>query len=70
MYDDSDRRWWKIAAASLSSPRSEVAIGVVNDNAIVVIGGCTKGGKLARSYSSMRMEMGQAEIIKPTLITF
>jgi len=70
MYDDSDKKWWKIAEVSLSSPRSEVAIATINNNALVVIGGCTKGGIFAKSSSMNTVEMGQLETIKPSLIKF
>ena len=42
MYDDSSKSWKNIS--SLSSARSQVAIAAVNNNAIIVIGGYTKGG--------------------------
>ena len=42
MYDDSSKSWKNIS--SLSSGRSSVAIAAVSNNAIIVIGGYTKGG--------------------------
>ena len=50
VYDDSSKSWKKIG--SLSSARSRVAVTAVYNNAIVVIGGCTKGGSLVNSRSS------------------
>ena len=42
MYDNSDYSWRSVG--SLSSARYFVAVAAVDDNAIVVIGGCTKEG--------------------------
>ena len=50
MYDNSDHSWRSVG--SLSSARSCVAVAAVGDNAIVVIGGCTKGGSKAELYVS------------------
>ena len=63
MYDTSSKSWKKIG--SLSSARSDVAIAAVCNNAIIVIGGYTKGGNLAnaRSSSLTVVELGQAELI-------
>jgi len=63
MYDDSSKSWKNIS--SLSSARSLVAIAAVNNNAIIVIGGCTKGGSLdnAKSSSLTAVELGQAQLI-------
>ena len=63
MYDNSKKSWKKIG--SLSSARSLVAVAAVYNNAIVVIGGYTKGGSMAnRKSSSLRvMELGQAELL-------
>ena len=70
MYDESSTSWRKIA--SLSSARSEVAVAAVNNNAIVVIGGCTKGDTVtnAKSSSLTKVELGQATLTKPVLLTF
>ena len=59
MYDKS---WKKIG--SLSSARSWVAVAAVYNNAIVVIGGCTKGDTIAnrKSSSVTVVELGQAEL--------
>ena len=62
MYDNSDHLWRSVG--SLSSARCSVAIATVNDNAIVVIGGCTKGGSRAdHGPSSLTIvELGEAEL--------
>ena len=63
MYDNSNKSWKKIG--SLSSARTAVAVAAVYNNAIVVIGGCTKGNTIAnRESSSLRVvELGQAELL-------
>ena len=63
MYDNSKKSWKKIG--SLSSERSLVAVAAVYNNAIVVIGGCTKGDELAniKSSSLTVVELGQAELL-------
>ena len=63
MYDNSNKSWKKIG--SLSSARSRVAVAAVYNNAIVVIGGCTKANTLANAKSSSLtvVELGQAEIL-------
>ena len=60
MYDDSSKSWKNIS--SLSSARSHVAIAAVNSNAIIVIGGSTKGGSEVDRNSSIvtTVELGQA----------
>ena len=62
MYDNSNKSWKKIG--SLSSARSRVAIAAVYNNAIVVIGGCTKVDTLVNCKSSSLtvVELGQAEL--------
>ena len=63
MYDNSNRSWKKIG--SLSSARSYAAVAAVYNNAIIIIGGCTKGGSVA-NYESSRVtvvELGQAELL-------
>ena len=60
MYDNSNKSWKKIG--SLSSARSSVAVAAVYNNAIVVIGGCTKGDT-SESSSLTVMELGQAELL-------
>ena len=63
MYDDSSKSWRKIAF--LPSARSRVAIATVNNNAMIVIGGNTKGGSVdnAKSSSLTTVELGQALLI-------
>ena len=63
MYDNSDRSWRSVG--SLSSAKYLVAVAAVDDNAIVVIGGCTKGGnKVDRKSSSLTVvELGEAELL-------
>ena len=64
VYDNSNKSWKKIG--SLSSARSRVAVAAVYNNAIVVIGGCTKGDTIAnlRSSSLTVVELGQAELLR------
>ena len=49
----------------MSFARSCVAVAAVNDNAIVVIGGCTKGNLRADRKSSALtvVEVGEAELL-------
>ena len=63
MYDNSNKSWKKIG--SLSSARSDVAVAAVYNNAIIIIGGCTKGGSVANAKSSSVtvVELGQAELL-------
>ena len=63
MYDNSNKSWKKIG--SLSSARSCVAVAAVYNNAIVVIGGYTKGDSLGNRKSSSLtvVELGQAELL-------
>ena len=63
MYDNSNKSWKKIG--SLSSARTAVAVAAVYNNAIVVIGGFTKGGSVANAKSSSLAlaELGQAELL-------
>ena len=62
MYDNTNRSWKTIAA--LPSARCSVAIATVFNNAIIVIGGCAKGGIMSnRNSSSLTVvELGQAEL--------
>ena len=62
VYDNSSKSWKKIG--SLSSAKSRVAVAAVYSNAIVAIGGCTKGESSAdRKLSSLIVvELGQAEL--------
>ena len=59
MYDNSDHSWRSVG--SLSSARCLVAVAAVDDNAIVIIGGCTNGGHNAdrKSSSLTIVELGQ-----------
>ena len=59
MYDNSNKSWKKIG--SLSSARSAVAVAAVYNNAIIIIGGCTKGGSNDSAISSnlTSVELGQ-----------
>ena len=63
MYDNSNKSWKKIG--SLSSARSDVAVAAVYNNAIVIIGGYTKGGSgtITKSFSVTVVELGQAELL-------
>ena len=63
MYDNSNKSWKKIG--SLLSARTEVAVAAVYNNAIVVIGGCTKRDTMANRKSSSLtvVELGQAELV-------
>ena len=63
MYDNSNKSWKKIG--SLSSERSQVAVAAVYNNAIIIIGGYTKGDTLANVVSSSLtvVELGQAELL-------
>ena len=64
MYDNSLDLWKKIG--SLSSARSFVAVAAVYNNAIIVIGGCTKTDTNANANSSSLtvVELGQAELLR------
>ena len=63
MYDSSDHSWKKIG--SLSSGKSSVGVAAVHDNAIIIIGGWTKGHKRANYKASCLpvVELGQAELL-------
>ena len=62
-YDYLYHTWRHVG--SLSSARSLVAVATVDNNAIVVIGGCTKGGNKADRRSSCLtiVELGEAELL-------
>ena len=64
MYTDSNKSWQTIG--SLSSARSYVAIAAVYNNAIIVIGGCSKADSVANIESSSLtiVELGQAELFQ------
>lgn len=63
MYENSTKSWQDIG--SLPSGRSNVAVAVVYGNAIIVIGGYTKGDSMDNweSSSLTLVEMGQAELL-------
>ena len=63
MYDNSNKSWKKIG--SLTSARSRAAVAAVYNNAIIIIGGCTKADTLANAKSSSVtvVELGQAELL-------
>ena len=63
MYDNSNKSWKKIG--SLSSARSSVAVAAVYNNAIIVIGGCTKGDTVTNRESSSLtvVELGEAVLL-------
>ena len=63
MYDNSNKSWKKVG--SLSFARSKATVATVYNNAIIVIGGCTKGDTIAnRNSSSLTVvELGQAELL-------
>ena len=63
MYENSRKSWKMIG--SLSSAISAVAIAAVYNNAIIIIGGYTKGGTTANAklFSITVVELGQAELL-------
>ena len=63
MYDNFYRSWKKIG--SLPYAKSRVAVTAISNNAIIVIGGCTKPDTLAdrRSSSLAVVELGQVELL-------
>ena len=63
MYDTSSKSWKIIA--SLSSPRSYTAVATINNNAVIIIGGCTTTGSMTicKSSSQTTVELGQPEPI-------
>ena len=63
MYDNCNKSWKKIG--SLSSARSLVAVAPVYNNAIVIIGGCTKVDTTANAKSPnvTIVELGQVELL-------
>ena len=62
MYDNSSKSWKKIG--SLSSARSQVAVAAVYNNAIIIIGGGTKGRVNCKSSNVIIVELGQAELLQ------
>ena len=63
MYDNSIKSWKKIG--SLTSARCRAAVAAVYNNAIIIIGGCTKGDTIdnAKPSSVTVVELGQAELL-------
>ena len=63
IYDHSKMSWKKIE--SLSSARSHVAVAAVYNNAIIIIGGCTKADTAVNAKLSCVtvVELGQAELL-------
>ena len=63
MYDKPNKSWKKIG--SLTSARSLAAVAAVYNNAIIIIGGCTKTDTRtnAKSSSVTVVELGQAELL-------
>ena len=63
IYDHSDKSWKKLG--SLSSARTRAAAAAVYNNAIIIIGGCTKADTVtnAKSSSLKTVELGQAELL-------
>ena len=62
MYDDSDHSWRSIG--SLSSTKCLVGVAAVDNNAIVVIGGCTNGTSTAerKSFTLTVVELREAKL--------
>ena len=63
MYDNFNKSWKKIG--SLTSARTSPAVAAVYNSAIIIIGGCTKGGGMANCKSSTVtvVEQGQAKLL-------
>ena len=70
MYDNSNKSWRKIG--SLSFARSTVAVVAIYNNAIIIIGGYTKGDTTANAKSSSVtvVELGQAELLHRSIILY
>jgi len=62
MYDGTSKSWRNIA--SLSSVRAHAAVAAINNNAIIVFGGCTKTGSFnnCQSSSLVTVELGQVKL--------
>jgi len=72
-YDEDSKSWKKIG--SMTSEKAGMAVATLNNNAVVIIGGYTKGDSVARikSTSLTTVELGQAEVLKytkPTIIPY
>ncbi|XP_065886360.1 uncharacterized protein [Dysidea avara] len=65
IFDNTSKSWKKIES-SLTSARSTAAVAAVNNNAIIVIGGCTSRVSTASAKSSSMtiVELGQAELLQ------
>ena len=63
MYNHSNRSWKNIG--SLSFARTRAVVAAVNNNAIIIIGGCTKADTRCNTNSSSTtiVELGQAELL-------
>ena len=63
MYDNSDHSWKKVG--SLSSAKFIAGVAAVDNNAVIIIGGCTRGGVMddRKSSSLAVVELGQAELL-------
>ena len=61
MYDTSTEKWKKID--SLSFARSRTAVAAINNDTVIIVGGCTKDGSISdRQESSLTViELGQIE---------
>ena len=59
---DSSNSVWKNMRSSLTFGRATAAVAAINNNAIIVIGGCTNG-KYFKSTSLTTVELGQAELL-------
>ena len=64
IYNEFSKSWRQIAC--LSSPRTRTAVAAVNDNAIMVIGGCTEANNVdnCKSSSLTTVELGQTQLIR------
>ena len=70
MYDNSSKSWKKIG--SLTSARSFSAVAAIYNNAIIIIGGCTKADTIGdrKSSSLTVVELGQAEMLHKSIILY
>ena len=59
IYNASKNSWWKVD--SLTSPRHSVAVALLNNNNIILIGGCTDGSDedTAKASSLTKVEIGK-----------
>ena len=59
IYNETKNSWWKVG--SLTSPRHSVGVALLNDNNIIVIGGCTDGSDVdtASASSLTTVEIGK-----------